>query len=45
MDRILLALGGLALGGSAAVIALALTGRSTRGRYGARACGWPSLCP
>ncbi len=40
MDRILLALGGLALGGSAAVIALALTGRSTRGRYGARWRCW-----
>ncbi|RKI69401.1 M56 family metallopeptidase [bacterium 1xD42-67] len=40
MDRILLALGGLALGGSAAVIALALAGRSTWSRYGARWRCW-----
>ena len=46
MDRILLALGGLALGGSAAVIALALAGRSTWSRYGARwrCWAWLLLC-
>ena len=36
MNEILLTLGGLTLGGSAAVVLLALLGRNTRGRYGAK---------
>lgn len=46
MDRMLLALGALTLGGSAAVLLLAWAGRSTRGRYGARwrCWGWVLLC-
>ena len=46
MDQILLTLGALTLGGSAAVLLLAWAGRSTRGRYGAkwRCWGWLLLC-
>ena len=46
MDEVLLALGALTLGGSAAVLLLAWAGRSTRGRYGAkwRCWGWLLLC-
>lgn len=46
MNTILLTLGSLALGGSAAILLLALAGRSTRGRYGAkwRCWGWLLLC-
>lgn len=46
MDQILLTLGTLTLGGSAAVILLAWSGRSTRSRYGAkwRCWGWLILC-
>jgi len=46
MDQILLTLGALTLGGSAAVLVLAWMGRSTRGRYGAkwRCWGWLLLC-
>lgn len=46
MNQILLTLGALTLGGSAAVLLLALAGRSTRGRYGAkwRCWGWLLLC-
>jgi len=47
MDQILLTLGALTLGGSAAVAALALAGRSTRRRYGARwrCLAWLLLAP
>lgn len=46
MNLILLTLGTLTLGGSAAILLLALAGRSTRGRYGAkwRCWGWLLLC-
>lgn len=46
MNQILLTLGALTLGGSAAVLLLALAGRSTWGRYGAkwRCWGWLLLC-
>ena len=46
MNSILLTLGSLTLGGSAAILLLALAGRSTRGRYGAkwRCWGWLLLC-
>lgn len=46
MNEILLTLGGLTLGGSAAVALLALLGRNTRGRYGAkwRCWAWLLLC-
>lgn len=46
MNQILLTLGTLTLGGSAAVLLLAWMGRSTRGRYGARwrCWGWLLLC-
>lgn len=46
MNSILLTLGALTLGGSAAVALLAFAGRSTRGRYGAkwRCWGWALLC-
>lgn len=46
MNRVLLTLGGLTLGGSAAVILLALAGRPARGRYGTRwrCWGWMLLC-
>lgn len=46
MNAILLTLGSLTLGGSAAILLLALAGRSTRGRYGAkwRCWGWLLLC-
>lgn len=46
MNAILLTLGALTLGGSAAILLLALAGRSTRGRYGAkwRCWGWLLLC-
>ena len=46
MDQILLTLGGLTLGGSAAVLLLAWAGKSTRGRYGARwrCWAWLLLC-
>lgn len=46
MNPTLLTLGALTLGGSAAVIALALAGRASRGRYGARwrCWGWLLLC-
>ena len=46
MNQILLTLGALTLGGSAAAVLLALAGRSTRGRYGAkwRCWGWLLLC-
>ncbi len=46
MNSILLTLGALTLGGSAAVLLLAFAGRSTRGRYGARwrCWGWLLLC-
>ena len=46
MNQMLLTLGTLTLGGSAAVLLLALAGRSTRGRYGAkwRCWGWLLLC-
>ena len=46
MDQILLILGTLTLGGSAAVFLLAWAGRSTRARYGAkwRCWGWLLLC-
>ena len=36
MNQILLTLGALTLGGSAAVVLLALAGRTTWGRYGAK---------
>ena len=46
MNQFLLTLGGLALGGSAANLLLALAGRSTRARYGARwrCWAWALLC-
>ncbi len=46
MNQVLLTLGALTLGGSAAVLLLAWVGRSTRGRYGARwrCWGWLLLC-
>ena len=46
MNQLLLTLGALTLGGSAAVAALALAGRSTRRRYGARwrCLAWLLLC-
>lgn len=46
MNLILLTLGTLTLGGSAAILLLAFAGRSTRGRYGAkwRCWGWLLLC-
>ena len=46
MNQFLLTLGGLALGGSAAILLLALAGRSTRARYGARwrCWAWALLC-
>ena len=46
MNQLLLTLGTLTLGGSAAVAALALAGRSTRRRYGARwrCLAWLLLC-
>lgn len=46
MNSILLTLGALTLGGSAAILLLALAGRSTRGRYGVkwRCWGWLLLC-
>ncbi len=46
MNTILLTLGSLTLGGSAAILLLALAGRSIRGRYGAkwRCWGWLLLC-
>lgn len=46
MNPILLTLGALTLGGSAAVLLLAWAGRSTRGRYGARwrCLAWLLLC-
>ena len=46
MNQILLTLGGVTLGGSAAVILLALAGRPARGRYGTRwrCWGWLLLC-
>lgn len=46
MNQILLTLGALTLGGSAAVLLLAWMGRSTRGRYGAkwRCWAWLLLC-
>lgn len=46
MNQILLTLGALTLGGSAAVLLLAWMGGSTRGRYGAkwRCWGWLLLC-
>lgn len=46
MNHLLLTLGGLTLGGSAAVLLLSLAGRSTRGRYGARwrCWAWGLLC-
>ena len=46
MNLILLTLGALTLGGSAAILLLAFAGRSTRGRYGAkwRCWGWLLLC-
>lgn len=46
MNSFLLTLGTLTLGSSAAILLLALAGRSTRGRYGAkwRCWGWLLLC-
>ena len=46
MTLFLLTLGGLTLGGSAAILLLALAGRSTRARYGARwrCWAWALLC-
>ena len=46
MSSFLLTLGGLALGGSAAILLLALAGRLTRARYGARwrCLAWALLC-
>lgn len=46
MNSILLTLGALTLGGSAAVVLLAWAGRASRGRYGAkwRCLGWLLLC-
>ena len=46
MNQILLTLGALTLGGSAAVLLLAWMGSSTRGRYGAkwRCWAWLLLC-
>lgn len=46
MSQVLLTLGGLTLGGSAAVGLLALAGRPARGRYGTRwrCWGWLLLC-
>lgn len=46
MEQFLLGLGGLTLGGSAAILLLALAGRSTRARYGARwrCWAWGLLC-
>ena len=46
MEELLLTLGGLTLGGSAAAAALFLAGRSTRARYGARwrCWAWLLLC-
>lgn len=46
MNQVLLTLGGLTLGGSAAVLLLAFAGRSVRGRYGARwrCWAWLLLC-
>ena len=46
MNQILLTLGTLTLGGSAAVLLLASMGTSTRARYGAkwRCSAWPLLC-
>lgn len=46
MNQVLLTLGALTLGGSAAVFLLSLTSRSTRGRYGAkwRCWAWLLLC-
>lgn len=46
MNHILLTLGGLTLGGSAAVVLLALAGRTTWGRYGSkwRCWAWLLLC-
>lgn len=46
MNQILLTLGALTLGGSAAVLLLAWAGQSTRGRYGAkwRCWAWLLLC-
>lgn len=46
MSQVLLTLGALTLGGSAAVVLLALAGRSTRGRYEARwrCLAWLVLC-
>ena len=46
MSSFLLTLGGLALGGTAAILVLALAGRLTRARYGARwrCWAWALLC-
>ena len=46
MSQFLMTLGGLTLGGSAAIVALALAGRSTRARYAARwrCWAWILLC-
>ncbi len=46
MNRVLLTLGGLTLGGSAVVILLAWAGRSEKSQYGARwrCWGWLLLC-
>ena len=46
MNQILLTLGGLTLGGSAAVILLALLGRNPKSHYGARwrCWAWLLLC-
>lgn len=46
MDNLLLTLGALTLGGSAAILLLALASRSTRSRYGARwrCWAWLLLC-
>ena len=47
MNQLLMSLGGLTLGGSAVILVLALAGRSTRARYGARwrGWGWGPPCP
>ena len=46
MNQLLMSLGGLTLGGSAVILVLALAGRSTRARYGARwrCWAWALLC-
>ena len=46
MSQFLLTLAGLSLGGGIAVLVLALAGRSTRARYGARwrCWAWVLLC-